>query len=146
MVEAVGLVVARCAVDELLALRAEVLRPGLPLEQARFAGDLDAGTVHFAARRGSRVVGCATLMGSAFEGEPARQLRGMAVAGSEQGRGVGAAMLSAIDALARGEPPRLLWCNARVSAIGFYARHGWSVVSEEFDIPGVGLHRRMTKR
>jgi GNAT superfamily N-acetyltransferase len=69
----------------------------------------------------------------------------MATAERVRGTGVGAALLRAVEAHVLASPPRLLWCNARVSALGFYARHGWRVDSEEFDIPTAGPHRRMSK-
>ncbi len=38
-----------------------------------------------------------------------------------------------------------LWCNARMAAVGFYRRAGFEVVSEEFDVPGIGAHVVMTR-
>ena len=38
---------------------------------------------------------------------------------------------------------RRFWCNARVAAVPFYARMGWRVVSDLFDVPTVGPHRVM---
>jgi len=42
--------------------------------------------------------------------------------------------------------PRLLWCNARVPAVGFYESLGWRVVSERFEIPTAGPHVKMVRR
>lgn len=142
----VPVVVARVAAEAIRPLRHAVLRPGLPADSACFPGDEATGTIHLAARSGGQVVGCASFMRSEFAGEPAWQLRGMATAPEWRGRGVGARLLVHADALLADEPIRLLWCNARVIAIGFYERQGWSVVSEEFDIPTAGPHRRMTRR
>ena len=57
-----------------------------------------------------------------------------------QRRGIGRQLLSfAVD-------PRVLhWCNARVEAIGFYAKAGWTVESEPFEIPTVGPHVKMLR-
>jgi GNAT superfamily N-acetyltransferase len=68
----------------------------------------------------------------------------MATAPGWQGRGVGRSLLQYAEALLAGD--RLWWCNARASAIGFYERQGWTVVSEVFDIPTAGPHRRMIRR
>jgi predicted GNAT family N-acyltransferase len=38
-----------------------------------------------------------------------------------------------------------LWCNARTPAVGFYERHGWTTVGEEFDVPPIGPHYRMVR-
>ena len=33
-----------------------------------------------------------------------------------------------------------MWCDARVAAAGFYERMGFTVVTDEFDKPGIGPH------
>lgn len=43
----------------------------------------------------------------------------------------------------RDEPGWLVWCNARTSAIGFYEKLGWQVVSEPFDVLTAGPHVKM---
>jgi predicted GNAT family N-acyltransferase len=134
----------RVAVDTILPLRHRILRPGLPSETARFDGDLDADTQHYAALVGEEPVACLSLMPSAWEGQPAWQLRGMTTDTPQQGRGLGRQLWNAAVAEARrDEPDRLIWCNARTSAVGFYEKLGWRVVSEPFDVPSVGPHVRM---
>ena len=88
---------------------------------------------------------------NAWEGEAAWQLRGMATEEGWQGQGVGQAVLNYIMELALAgspnqRPVRLFWCNARVPALRFYAREGWRVASEEFEIPTAGPHRKLVKR
>jgi GNAT superfamily N-acetyltransferase len=141
-----GVSVVVVAVERILALRHRVLRQGLPADSARFPGDLDPGTVHLAALAGEEVVGCASYLPSPYAGEPAWQLRGMATAEAWRGRGVGGLLLAGGERHLAGDPIGLRWCNARVSAIGFYERHGWTVDSEEFAIPSAGPHRRMVYR
>ena len=34
----------------------------------------------------------------------------------------------------------LVWCDARTTAAGFYERMGFTVVTDEFDKPGIGPH------
>jgi predicted GNAT family N-acyltransferase len=133
--------------DDILALRHAVLRPGRPLDTARFDGDDDATTVHVGAFDGERVVGCASVMRRALDGEDALQLRGMATVPDSARQGVGTAVLRHLeDDVARPVGVRLLWCNARTSASGFYARAGWKVVSAVFEIADVGPHVRMIRR
>jgi len=134
----------RVAVETILPLRHRTLRPGLPLETARFEGDLDAGTRHYAAFIGAEPVACLSLMPSVWEGQPAWQLRGMATDSRQQGRGLGRRLWRAAAVEARcDEPGRVTWCNARTSAVGFYERLGWRVGSEPFDVPSVGPHVKM---
>lgn len=131
---------------EVIDLRHAVLRDGLPRESAVFDGDDHPEALHFVAIDRGSIVGCVTLHPSTFNGEPAWQLRGMAVAPAVQRKGIGAALMETVQAVVASDPARrVLWCNARVPASGFYQRHGWQIVSEVFDIPSAGPHVRMTR-
>lgn len=131
--------VRRAALADVFALRHAELRPGLPADAARFPGDDAAGAWHFGAFAATdgAVVGCASFLPAPFRGAAALQLRGMATRHDLVRRGIGGAVL----AHAVAEVPRtILWCHARLHAVGFYERMRWTVVSEPFDIPGVGPH------
>lgn len=145
-----SLCLRQVAVAAILPLRHQVLRAGLPLAKASFAGDDLPTTVHVAAMvaamKGAAVIGCASWMAADFAGEPAYQLRGMAVAEAWRGQGVGQRLLAFSDELLAASPLTLRWCNARAVAVPFYERAGWTVVSPEFDIPTAGPHRQMMRR
>jgi len=131
------------ASDETLVLRQRILRPGVGVEGCVFAGDDDTETVHFGAYVGDELVGIASLYTEAspdFEGKRGWRIRGMATDVPVQGKGFGAQMVLACLAHAQSEGGEVLWCNARTSAIGFYAKLGFEVVGEEFEIPEVGPH------
>ena len=147
-IDGVSLELRRARIEELIDLRHEVLRHGLPREAAMFDGDDAPTTRHYGAFDGGTAVGCATLMLNQWEGEPAWQVRGMATDDRFRSRGLGAALLGMAEAeLIRERPAvRLLWCNARVPAVRFYEKLGWSVRCEPFDIPTAGPHVKMTKR
>ena len=133
---------------DILPLRHTILRPGLPLATAHFDGDDDPTTVHLAAvlDADDAVVGCATLMARPYRDNRAWQLRGMATRADLARRGVGRAVLAAAEELVRERgDPLLLWCNARLAAVPFYASGGWRVASDEFHIPGVGPHHVMVR-
>ncbi|MBU6159502.1 MAG: GNAT family N-acetyltransferase [Myxococcales bacterium] len=134
----------RVEVDQILDLRHRLLRVGLPFEAARFDHDLDESTRHYGAFDGERLVCCLTLLESVWQGRPAWQLRGMATEADRQGGGTGRQLVqfATADVLAVA-PERIFWCNARTSAQGFYARLGWTVESDPFDIPHAGPHVRM---
>ncbi len=134
----------RVTLDEILPLRHAELRPGRPLETARFDGDHEPSTRHFGAflRDSGGAVACVSCMRRPRAGADAWQVRGMATRGDLRGRGLGRALLLfALDALRAEDGPHLLWCNARVGALRFWERAGWSVASDVFDIPDVGPHR-----
>jgi len=134
----------RVEVEMIVPLRHRVLRGGQPYETARFDGDLDPSTRHYAALREGEPVSCLTLMASTWDGRPAWHLRGMATEARFQRRGIGRALLTAaLGDAARDAPGCGAWCNARTSAIGFYERLGWTVASEPFDMPTVGPHVKM---
>jgi len=126
--------------DLLLDLRARVLRPGQPKQRSHFPGDDAPGAVHLGAFVGERLVGIATVTE-----ENGLRLRGMAVEDDARCRGVGAALVHRVCAVAieRNAP---LWCNARAAAVGFYEKLGWVVEGEQFDMPDIGPHFRMRWR
>ena len=133
------------AVDQIIDLRHEVLRQGLPREEAIFEGDRKPDALHVGAFDGDRIVGCVTLHASRWEEQPAWQLRGMAVASGYQKSGVGRALLKSVDEFVAKQPTRMLWCNARTPAAPFYEKHGWKIVSKVFEIPTAGPHVKMMK-
>ena len=134
----------RVAVAEILPLRHRILRAGLPAETVRFEGDDEPGTRHYAATAGDGPLACLTLMPSAWKGRSAWQLRGMATDAAVQRTGLGRRLLEVALAEARcDEPERIFWCNARTTAVGFYERLGWRVVSETFEVPTAGPHVKM---
>ena len=143
--------IRRAELGEIIDLRHAVLRAGLPRDAAIFRGDELPTTRHygvFAVNGGQLItVGCATFHLNQWERSPAWQLRGMATAPEYRGKRFGKAMLALADREILADPsaPRSLWCNARVPAIGFYQTLGWTVVSDQFDIPTAGPHVRMIR-
>jgi GNAT superfamily N-acetyltransferase len=146
-VAAPAVLVRQAALAEILALRHAELRPGLALDTARFDGDDEPTTRHLAAflPDATAPVGCASLMARPWRGEPAFQLRGMATRAALARRGIGTAVLRGAESTVHPEVG-VLWCHARVSAVPFYRRLGWEIVSEVFDIPTVGPHHTMLRR
>ena len=140
------LFVRPASLEAIIDLRDRVLIAGTDRSDPRFPGDLEPETTHFGAFDGEACVGCATLLRRPRGDEPAWQLRGMAVERRWRGLGVGAELLDLAEAWAGAHGPRLLWCNARMDAAAFYARHDWAEVSAPFDIPGVAPHVEMLKR
>ena len=123
-------------------LRRRVLRPG---DAAAPAPGDGPGSVHLAALDDTgAVVGSAALLpGPAPQSVPDHgapfQLRGMAVEPGLRGRGVGSALLRACLAEAATRGAGLLWCNARVTAVAFYERHGLRTAGGEFVSPATGV-------
>ncbi|MFR9756949.1 GNAT family N-acetyltransferase [Streptomyces sp. TR06-5] len=138
-------------VADILDLRWQVLRPGLPRDAAVFPEDEQPGAFHIAAYDDAEpapgaaggVSGCGSFFPEAcpaVPGDGAYRIRGMASAPGQRGRGFGAAVLDAGTREAAARGARLMWCNGRTGARGFYERHGYTTVGDEFVIEGVGPH------
>lgn len=69
----------------------------------------------------------------------------MAVLKPWRGRGVGSAILGALMKRARKEGFEAVRLHAQTHAVGFYAKHGFAVVGDEFMEAGIP-HRVMTLR
>jgi predicted GNAT family N-acyltransferase len=136
------------AAEATYALRSAVLRPNGG--EIVWAGDEDPATFHLAARTpDGRIVGVVRFSPASCPWRPeARapwQLRGMATDADVRGTGAGRAL--AAEGLARvaARGGDLLWCDARMAAVGFYERMGFTVVTDPFDKPGIGPHLGMVK-
>ena len=117
----------------ILALRAQVLRPGLVIDEARYVQDDDPAALHLAAcDELGHVVGCSTWVPEPWQDEPAWRLRGMATTAGARGTGVGGLLLGVGLAHAEAGGARFAWANARTVALGFYRRYGFETVGEEF--------------
>lgn len=70
----------------------------------------------------------------------------MATAPEARGRGAGSAVLDTLVAHALAHGAARIWCNARTPARSLYARAGFAVVSDEFELPPMGPHLVMQSR
>lgn len=140
--------IRRAQAQELLAVRHAVLRAGRPPQTARFGGDALPDTRHWAAERLGMVIGVVSVMPNPLPEDtpwplpgptPRLQLRGMAVLPEYRGSGLGGALLEAVHA----EVAAPMWCNARTTAVEFYARHGWRPIGAPFEMAATGPHQRM---
>jgi predicted GNAT family N-acyltransferase len=74
------------------------------------------------------------------------RIRGMATVARARSEGAGGAVLAGLIAHACAAGATRVWCNARTPARAFYERAGLHVVSEQFEIPGIGPHFVMELR
>lgn len=123
-------------------LRRAILRPTWPAG-TRMHGDDEPGAVHLAAiGADGTVVGACVLIPRpcpAFPDEArAWQLRGMATDERARGTGVGTALTAAAEAAVRERGGRLIWCDARQTAIDFYRARGFTGTGEIYAHPETG--------
>ncbi|MCB1187214.1 GNAT family N-acetyltransferase [bacterium] len=144
-----GSMVREISARETWPVRHAVLRPGQPLSSCDYDIDSMPGSFHLGVFSGEQLV----TIGSFYpdphpelDGTSQYRLRGMATLHEQQGRGLGFLLLN--DALARLRKLDcdMLWCNARVSAAGYYIKFGMQRIGEEFDIPNIGPHWLMYMR
>lgn len=136
-------------------LRRTVLRPGWPPGSAMH-GDENPDAVHVAAYDDDALdddalVGACLILPRPYpvrpEEERAWQLRGMATTPARQGQGIGGVVLAAATAEVLRRHGRLIWCDARTSAVRFYAQHGFTAEGDEFVHAESGIpHFRMWRR
>lgn len=137
-------------------LRQAVLRPHQRVDEVSFPEDDHPSTATLAAvdRASGDVVGVATVFPEAAPFDTTEvgvppgpdtekrnwRLRGMAVREDLRGCGIGLLVLeAALDHVAE-SGCRLIWCNARVSAVGFYERSGFKTIGDEWIVPMSGPH------
>ncbi|HEX3841485.1 MAG TPA: GNAT family N-acetyltransferase [Acidimicrobiales bacterium] len=146
----IAVTVSRVPVARTLALRQAVLRPDQTLDEMALPEDDHPATAAFAAiDAGGEVQSVArvTLEAPPFPsddlappGTPTWRLRGMATRPEARDQGIGSAVLQASIDYVVSQGGGLLWCNARVPAIGLYRRAGFTTYGEAWVDPVIGPH------
>lgn len=137
-------------------IRHAVLRPNQPPEACVYPGDDAPDSFHLGIRGepghgASNLIAVASFYREPLPDDPTGssqlRIRGMAVLPEHRGKGLGRSLVDAGLAIARDQqpPPTLVWCNARTTAAGYYARLGFANRSGEFEIEGIGPHFVMTR-
>lgn len=126
-----------------LPLRSKMLRDGADIANCVFPTDKNEGIFHLAYYIDEiEIATVATFYPQNMEGKKTfgYQLRGMATDTPFFGKGYGAALINyAVDYI-KAAKAEYIWCNARTSAVDFYKKQGFEIISEEFEILGVGPH------
>ncbi|MNK24631.1 ribosomal-protein-alanine N-acetyltransferase [compost metagenome] len=108
-------------------IRQLAMYPEKEITDMELAGDFDA--MHFGLYHQYELTGVVSLF---IDGTTA-QFRKMAVLPSDQGKGFGLQLLQYLVDYCREQGIKNLWCNARVSAIGFYKKIGFETVGEPYE-------------
>jgi ribosomal protein S18 acetylase RimI-like enzyme len=134
--------IKRISQQDTFALRSAVLRNNKPVDQCALPTDGAEGIYHLGYFHEGQLICIGTFFPEDYknEGSGGFRLRGMATHADFAGKGFGAALIKfAIDELTSAKAS-YIWCNARQIAVGFYNKLGFKIISEEFDIPGIGPH------
>lgn len=111
-------------------MRQKVLYPSQKLYQMEMEEDNNG--YHFGAFMDNELVGVVSL----FQNGGDFQFRKFAVDETVQGKGIGKTMLQHLVDFAIEGGGQRLWCNARVTAIGFYLKFGFAHTGQLFSKNG----------
>ena len=121
--------------DETLPLRRDVLYPDWSLSAVKMDHDKDG--LHFGVFDQGQLVTVVSL----FLGRDSTQFRKLATTPAAQGRGFGKAILAHLAGICKKEKIKLLWCNARDTAVSFYDRLGYTPKGDYFIKDGISFLR-----
>lgn len=131
------------------SLRHKILRPNQDASALNYPGDDDDGTFHLGAFVKEELVSVASFYMDNhpdIKDEFQYRLRGMATLDEHRSKGYSLALLNTAIPIIEKNNIHVLWCNARKSALGFYEKVGFKIISDEFEIEPIGPHYLMEKR
>jgi len=134
---------------ETIPLRHSVLRPHQPLAACHYPGDEDEINFHIGAFYNEDLVSVASYFlqkHPELAETPQYRLRGMATLPELRGEGAGSQLLVKGNEILREKIVPIWWCNARISAAGYYEKAGLSQLGEVFEIKPIGMHKVMYLR
>jgi GNAT superfamily N-acetyltransferase len=71
------------------------------------------------------------------------RLRAMATDPAYHGKHAGFALVSEAKSILRHMGADVLWCDARLRAVGFYEKLGFRLLDEIYEVPRIGPHKFM---
>lgn len=143
--------VLRINASDTYPIRQQVLIPDHDLKKAKFEFDDDEDiSFHLGAFKDHKLVSVASFYydrNTTFADQHQYQLRGMATLPEFQGQGLSSELLNMAFPIIKQNFCTLLWCNAKVTAIGYYQKVGFVIQDEKpFEIEGIGTHVLMYKK
>ena len=129
--------------EQMLRLRHQILRQPLGLNFSQDELDSEKEEILMASFEDDEMLGCCMLTKTKDPGT--LRLRQMAVPKNLQGKGIGAALLTFAENIARDKGYKKIMMHARDTAIGFYERAGYQKIGEAFMELGIA-HHIMEKR
>ncbi len=116
--------------SEMVDLRLEILRKPLGLSFTEADLEAEKQDILIGVYDDDKIEACCILTKT----DPRTvRLRQMAVGAGLQGKGIGRALMTFAENIARDHGYRRLTMHARKSAVGFYEKSGYKVCSDEFE-------------
>jgi predicted GNAT family N-acyltransferase len=141
--------VLQISASDTVSIRHQVLRQNQTLEDCVYPGDDSEQTFHLGAFIDGKLVSVASFY---FDKHPDLEepyqyrLRGMATLPEFRNQGLSSELLTIAFPIIKQNFCKLIWCNARESAQGFYKHVGFHIDSDRFNINGIGPHYLMSKK
>lgn len=129
-------------------VRHPILREGKPIESCQFDGDDFETTTHFGLFIDKNLIGVISVFKNnnvIFNFENQFQIRGMAILNNFQRKGFGDELVKHSEEFVKSQFGKLIWFNARESAVPFYEKLGYTKIGEPFFIADIGIHHIMKK-
>ncbi len=130
-------------------LRHQVLRPHQDISACQYPSDFDSDSFHLGVYDKQELI----CVGSFYkENHPdlldkvQYRLRGMATESSRQGQGAGSQLIQFAEAHLVKKKANIWWCNARISAAGYYEKLGLEQFGPTFEIKPIGMHKVMIRK
>src|SRR5687768_10536019 len=114
---------------QMVKLRDDILRKPLGLSFSPEELESEKENMLIAAFEDDDILGCCMLV---KEKTDTVRLRQMAVLNDLQGKGIGRALMSFAENIARDQGYRVLSMHARKYSVGFYEKMGYKITGEEF--------------
>lgn len=115
---------------QMVKLRNDILRKPLGLDFSDQELESEINNMLIGAFEEEDMLGCCMLV---EENHKTVRLRQMAVLNDLQGKGIGRALMSFAENLARDRGYKILSMHARKNTLGFYEKMGYVVVGDEFN-------------
>lgn len=123
--------------EQMVRLRYEVLRKPLGLEFSNEELEQEKDDLLIGSFDEDQMLGCCLLTKIS---DHCVRLRQMAVHKSQQGKGIGEALISFTEKIAKDKGFRILMMHARDTAIGFYEKYGYRVRGDQFIEVNISHH------
>ena len=130
-------------------VRHPVLRKNLPLSSCYMELDDDVSTIHLGGFIKKKMVAVLSILINPKYSNyqtPNAQVRGMAVLNKYQSKGIGINMLTEAEKKINKHRINLIWLNARIDAVDFYKKCGFSIIGKKFRLEYGGEHFKMIKK
>lgn len=114
---------------QMVKLRDDILRKPLGLGFNPEELEREKNNLLIAAFEDEDILGCCMLV---EENPTTVRLRQMAVLNDLQGKGIGRALMTFAENIARDRGYKIIAMNARKNATGFYEKMGYKIASDEF--------------